>query len=80
MVLDVEGNIIAAAGFNESGPGPMVYVFSPEGEIIEEHPVPFDRPTNCTFGGADLSTLYVTNSDGYLLRALTQRQGRNLLP
>ena len=80
MVLDVEGNIIAAAGFNESGPGPIVYVFSPNGEIIEEHPVPFDRPTNCTFGGADLSTLYVTNSDGYLLRALTQRQGRNPLP
>ena len=79
MVLDVEGNIIAAAGFNESGPGPMVYVFSPNGEIIEEHPVPFDRPTNCTFGGTDLSLLYVTTTDGYLLRAGTQRQGGNPL-
>jgi len=35
-----------------------------------------DRPTNCTFGGEDLSTLFVTNGDGVLMRAFTDRQGR----
>ena len=76
MVLDVEGNIVATAGWNQGGPGPMIYVFSPSGEVIEQHPTPFDRPTNCTFGGDDLSTLYVTTGDGHLLQALTERRGR----
>ena len=29
MVLDTEGNIVATAGLRESGPGPLIYVFSP---------------------------------------------------
>ena len=57
-------------------PGPKIYVFSPSGEIIETHPTPFDRPTNCTFGGKDLTTLYVTTGQGYLLMAHTERKGR----
>ena len=76
MVLNTEGNIVACAGLSESGPGPMIYVFSPEGEIIETHSTPVDRPTNCTFGGDDLSDLYVTNSEGYLLTAKTNMVGR----
>ena len=76
MVLDTEGNIVACAGYEEGGPGPMVYVFSSSGDIIEAHPTPFDRPTNCTFGGDDLSTLFVTTGDGFLLRAFTDRKGR----
>ncbi|GIS65271.1 MAG: hypothetical protein CM1200mP3_15190 [Chloroflexota bacterium] len=44
--------------------GPKIYVFSPSGEIIETHTTPFDRPTNCTFGGKDLTTLYVTPGQG----------------
>jgi len=76
MCLDVEGNIVATAGYRESGPGPMIYVFSPSGEVIETHPLNVDRPTNCTFGGEDLTTLYVTTGDGHLLRAFTHRQGR----
>jgi sugar lactone lactonase YvrE len=43
---------------------------------VERHEVPFDHPTNCSFGGDDLTTLYVTTRDGYLLRAETDRQGR----
>ena len=27
------------------------------------------RPTNCTFGGEDLTTLYVTSTEGHLFRA-----------
>ena len=76
MVLDTEGNIVACAGFEESGPGPAIYVFSPSGEVLERHPTLLDRPTTCTFGGEDLSTLFVTNGDGVLMRAFTDRQGR----
>jgi gluconolactonase len=80
MTLDVEGNIVATAGWELGGPGPLIYVFSPSGEVLEQHPVPCTRPTNCTFGGPDLSTLYVTTIEGYLFRADTHRQGWLLYP
>ncbi len=76
MVLDTEGNIIATAGSLISGPGPMIYVFAPDGEVLETHLVPSDRPTNCSFGGADLTTLYVTTGGGEVYMAHTERQGR----
>jgi gluconolactonase len=75
MCLDTEGNIVATAGWRESGPGPMVYVFSPDGTVQETIPVPVDRPTNCTFGDEDLRSLYVTTADGSLYRGRTERQG-----
>lgn len=82
MCLDAEGNIVAAAGQPESGPGPMIYVFSPAGRVLETHPC--ERPTNCTFGDPDLRTLYVTTGSmkgpGRLLRARTHRKGWNLYP
>jgi gluconolactonase len=80
MCLDTEGNIVATAGYRESGPGPMIYVFSPTGEVLETHPMPEDRPTNCTFGGPDLTTLYVTTGGGHLFQTRTERQGRLLYP
>ncbi len=80
MVMDTEGNIIATAGWKQSGPGPMIYVFAPNGRVLETHPVPVDRPTNCTFGDSDLHTLYVTTFEGYLLRARTERQGLLIYP
>ena len=80
MVLDTEGNIVATAGFRQAGPGPMVYVFSPVGEVLETHPMPVDRPTNCTFGGPGLTTLYVTTGEGHLFQTRTERQGRLLYP
>ncbi len=80
MVLDTDGDIVATAGSTDSGPGPMIYVFSPTGEVLEEHPVPVSKPTNCSFGDADLKTLYVTSIQGHLLRARTERQGRLLYP
>ena len=80
MCVDTEGNIIATAGWDESGPGPMIYVFSPSGHVLETHKLPVDYPTNCTFGGDDLTTLYVTTGSGYLLRARTERQGRLWYP
>lgn len=80
MCLDTEGNIVATAGYRQGGPGPMIYVFSPSGEVVESQPVPVEKPTNCTFGGPDLKTLYVTSIEGYLLQAQTSRQGRLLYP
>jgi gluconolactonase len=80
MCLDTEGHIIATAGTSEGGPGPMIYVFAPTGEVLERHPVPCSKPTNCTFGDEDLRTLYVTSIEGHLFRARTERQGRLLYP
>lgn len=75
MCLDTEGNIIATAGWEVSGPGGMIYVFAPNGRVLETHPLPCNRPTNCTFGDADLRTLYVTSIEGHLIRTRTERQG-----
>ncbi len=80
MCLDTDGNIIATAGWEVSGPGGMIYVFAPNGRVLETHLVPANRPTNCTFGGPDLSVLYVTSIEGHLLRAQTDRQGHLLYP
>ncbi|MDE0597056.1 MAG: SMP-30/gluconolactonase/LRE family protein [Roseibacillus sp.] len=68
MALDSKGRIFATAGFNFPKP-PVetsnkykagVYVFSPEGTLLETIPIPADMITNCTFGGDDLCTLFVT--------------------
>jgi gluconolactonase len=81
MCLDADGNIVATAGWRESGPGPLIYVFSPEGRVLETHPVPSGHPpTNCTFGDADLHTLYVTTKGGHLFGARTDRAGWNIYP
>lgn len=80
MCLDRDGNIVATAGWEMSGPGPMIYVFTPTGRVLETHPVPANRPTNCCFGGPDLTTLFVTSTDGHFFRAATRRVGWALYP
>ena len=80
MCLDVDGNIVATNGWEVSGAGPMITVFSPTGRVLETHPVPANRPTNCCFGGPDMTTLYVTTLDGHLFRARTRRRGWALYP
>lgn len=67
MCLDADGNIVAVGGWRRSGSGPLVYVFSASGAVIESHPIPSDMPMKCAFGGADLGTLYVTTGEGMLL-------------
>ena len=79
MCLDTEGNVLATAGSDEGGPGASIWVFSNEGEVVDRHPVP-ESPTNCTFGDADLRTLYVTTGTGDVFMARTERQGRLLYP
>lgn len=67
MCLDAGGNIVACAGWHQSGPGPMIYVFTATGEI-SAHRVPADSPVACTFGDVDLASLYVTTGAGELFR------------
>jgi sugar lactone lactonase YvrE len=76
MCLDNEGNIIACAGWKKSGVGPMLYVISPSGTILESHAAPADMPMRCAFGDAGLGSLYLTAGDGALYRAKnTGRRG-----
>jgi gluconolactonase len=69
MRVDAAGNIVATAGWEVSGPGPMIYVFAPNGRVLSTHPLPVDLPTNCCFGDNDLHALYVTSVGGHLLKA-----------
>ncbi len=80
MCFDVDGNIVATAGWPDGGPGPMIYVFSPTGRVLETHRVPARMPTNCCFGGPDLTTLYVTSTEGHFFRAETDRVGWAMYP
>lgn len=67
MCIDAEGNLYVAAGLHtlrgtsetlDTRPG--IHVISPEGELLAFAETPEDTITNCTFGGEDLRTLYVT--------------------
>ncbi len=80
MCFDIDGNIVATAGWPDGGPGPMIYVFSPTGRVLETHRVPARMPTNCCFGGPDLTTLYVTSTEGHFFRAETDRVGWAMYP
>ena len=69
MTIDQSGNLLVVAGSNKSGPGAMVYVFSPKGCLTRAHNLPDCLPVNCAFGDQDLRSLYVSTEDGKLLRA-----------
>jgi len=75
MCVDQDGNIVAVAGWRRNGPGPLVYVFSAQGAVIESHEFPADLPNKCCFAGPGLDTLYVTTGGGHLYRATTDRRG-----
>lgn len=68
MAIDAAGRLFVAAGFNFPKP-PVetnkrykagIYVISPAGKLLQLLPVPADMITNCTFGGADGRTLFIT--------------------
>jgi len=56
MVLDVAGNIYLTAG---SGDAAGLYIFAPDDQQLGFIPTG-ETPGNCTFGGPDLRTLYIT--------------------
>jgi len=81
MCIDAEGNLYVAAGLHhlrstsetlDTRPG--IHVISPAGELLAFRETPVDTVTNCTFGGEDLQTLYVTCGD-LLLSIPTQIPG-----
>ena len=82
MAMDVEGNLYVAAGTNTRRSNATtafkagVYVLSPEGELKGFVPVPEDSCTNCTFGGPDSKTLYIT-SGHTLYQARVPMAGRS---
>jgi len=86
MVLDRKGRIFVAGGLDASGRSVEtnrfkagVYVFSPQGELLQVVSIPRDEVTNCTFGGKDLKTLYVT-AGGTLWSLRTRVAGKVVWP
>ena len=76
LCVDSGGNLLACAGWNKSGPGPLVYVFSPSGAVLETQALPCDSPMRIAFGDADLASFYLTTAEGSLYRARgTGRRG-----
>lgn len=66
LCVDIAGNLFACAGSAASGPGPLVYVFSPTGAVRATHEVPEGTPLNCSFGDQGLTSLYVSTLEGHL--------------
>lgn len=81
MVQDARGNIYVAGGLNKDNAEfetnefkGGIYVFNSKGNYIDFIAVPKDEVTNCTFGGSDLKTLYVT-AGGSLYSIRTKNKG-----
>lgn len=67
MCVDSQGRLFIAAGIfrprheNETTEVPPgIHIFTPDGKSLGRIPIPEDVITNCTFGGPDLKTLYIT--------------------
>ncbi len=67
MCIDAEGNLYVAAGLHRTrntsetlDTKPGIHVISPGGKLLAYRKTPEDTVTNCTFGGRDLKTLYIT--------------------
>lgn len=67
MCVDSQGTLYIAAGvarsrnpYETAEVQPGVYVVRPDGKLLGRIPVFEDVITNCTWGGADLRTLYIT--------------------
>jgi N-acyl-D-amino-acid deacylase len=66
--MDKRNRLFVAAGLNKANP-PFetaepyqggIYVLSLNGELLEFIPIATDEVTNCTFGGEDMRTLFIT--------------------
>jgi gluconolactonase len=82
MCIDEQGNLYVAAGLHkERGSSetldtrPGIHVISPKGKLLAFRETPEDTITNCTFGGKDLRTLYITCGT-YLLSIRTAIPGK----
>ena len=59
MAIDESGLIYIKHCSLEAEPMDAIVVFDPAGHQLGRIPFPY-RPSNCSFGGADRRTLYVT--------------------
>jgi sugar lactone lactonase YvrE len=69
MTVDAEGHLWVALW-----DGWAVCHYTPEGRLLETVELPAQRITSCTFGGADLTTLYVTSARAGLSPESLERQ------
>lgn len=67
LVMDRKGRLYVAGGRNKANQFETakqfkggVYVISVEGELLDFVAIPRDEVTNCSFGGEDLKTLFIT--------------------
>lgn len=66
--MDTKNRLFVAAGLNKASPPyetvephrAGIYILSENGKLLDFVPVPKDEVTNCTFGGDDLKTLFIT--------------------
>ena len=71
LAIDSAGNVCVA-----DIPYGGITVISPDGKVIERHPMPDTFVTNICFGGADLRTAYITlSSSGQLISIPWPRPG-----
>ena len=82
MCIDEQGNLYVAAGLHATrntsetlATKPGIHVISPTGKLLDYVETPVDTITNCTFGGADLKTLYIT-CGSQLLSLRTTKPGK----
>lgn len=84
MCVDSDGRIFVASGAHwpddaDAMCQPGVYVFGPDGGLLETIELEDDTPTNCTFGDADMRSLYVTGIRA-VWRIRLNAPGRSGLP
>jgi gluconolactonase len=83
MCIDEAGNLYVAAGLHQQrgtsetlDTRPGIHVISPQCKLLAYRETPEDTITNCTFGGKDLHTLYIT-CGSYLLSIKTTIPGKD---
>lgn len=81
LCIDVDGNLYVAAGLHKTrgtsetlATKPGIHVISPNGKLLAYLATPTDTLTNCTFGGEDRRTLFITCGN-LLLSVRTQHAG-----
>lgn len=73
--FDMNGNLYVA----HFG-GKAVYIFSPEGKLLQKIETPGSKPTNLEFGDEDYKTLYLTEVEtNSLFKIKTNYPGKNIL-
>ncbi|MFZ1279415.1 MAG: SMP-30/gluconolactonase/LRE family protein [Ignavibacteriaceae bacterium] len=73
--FDINGNLYVA----HFG-GKAVYIFSPEGNLLQKIETPGSKPTNLEFGDEDYQTLYLTEVEtNSLYKIRTKHPGKNIL-